>query len=266
MIQVASTDPDVWSPDMEVPCLTSGLPTPDSVQAQKEAHAKELELELRKGVDQLSKEHKKLTDNLHANANHQRNQYSIALSRMVKEQEILLRDQHEAQLRELRFMAQRQMAELERQAELLVNAWQDQDGGTLYSHAQPLQPRASQVPLPGPRVRASDLVSHTVQAAPMATPAMTPQAGSMRLAMPARKSGPLSLSQRGSIARVAAPGSYSPPYSVQVARSSSSVQVIQAQPMVRPCSMRSPIAMAPAAAVRAVPAQSAAPPGVHVRL
>lgn len=263
MIQVAS-DPDVWSPDLEVPCLTSGLPTPDSVQAQKEAHAKELELELRRGVDQLSKEHKKLTDNLHANANHQRSQYSIALSRMVKEQETLLRDQHEAQLRELRWMAQRQIGELERQAELLVNAWQDQDGGTPHSHAQPLQPRPSQVPLPGPRVRASDVVAHTVQATPLATPATMPQAGSMRLAMPARKSG-LSLSQRGSIARVAA-GSYSPPYSaVQVARSASSVQVIQAQPVVRPCSMRSPIAMAPAAAM-AVPAQTLAPPGVHVRL
>eukprot|EP00434_Breviolum_minutum_P038809 symbB.v1.2.034438.t1/scaffold4445.1/size39524/3 len=124
---------------------------------------------------------------------------------MVKEQETLLRDQHEAQLNELRRMANRQLADLERQAELLVNAWhQEQEEGAAVPHAQPSQPRPSYVPLPGSRVRlAPEAGQEVAYAAPVvpavvpavALPASTP--GSMCLPRPAGGAS-LTLSQRGS--------------------------------------------------------------------
>ncbi|CAK9102292.1 unnamed protein product [Durusdinium trenchii] len=113
--------------DPEVPCLTAGLPTPDSVAAQKEVHARRLERELRDAVDELAKEHRTLTDNLHANANHQRSQYQLALARMVKEQETTMRKEYDTQLLELRQVAQREIAQLEQQAELLVELWRKEE-------------------------------------------------------------------------------------------------------------------------------------------
>ncbi|CAJ1418337.1 unnamed protein product [Effrenium voratum] len=136
----------------EVPCLTAGLPTPDSVAAQKEAFAAELEQELRDGVAELSAKFRTMTDELHSNANEQRNQYNLTLETSAKEQEEMLEKQHAAQLRQLREAAMRQVAELEHQAELLVRARQMQEGREYTLRAAPFssrRPSLAQVPVPG---------------------------------------------------------------------------------------------------------------------
>ncbi|CAE6924757.1 unnamed protein product [Symbiodinium natans] len=124
MLQAGTT---ATTAEDEVPCLTAGLPTPDSVQAQKEAHIATLERGLREGVAELAEEHRRKTDELHTKATQQRSQLALALENMVKEQESLLDRQHQGQLQQLREAAQRQLVELDQQAELLVQAWRAQE-------------------------------------------------------------------------------------------------------------------------------------------
>ncbi|CAE7625037.1 unnamed protein product [Symbiodinium microadriaticum] len=133
----------------EVPCLTAGLPTPDSVQSQKEAHIASLERELREGVAQLAEQHRRKTDELHAKANQQRSQLSLALEKMVKEQEALLDRQHQAQSQQLQEAAQRQLTELTQQAELLVQAWRAQEGQIPPAHIRGLPRESLKVPSGG---------------------------------------------------------------------------------------------------------------------
>eukprot|EP00439_Symbiodinium_sp_Y106_P023966 s6248_g2.t3 len=159
----------------EVPCLTAGLPTPDSVQSQKEAHIASLERELREGVAQLAEQHRRKTDELHAKANQQRSQLSLALEKMVKEQEALLDKQHQTQSQQLQEAAQRQLTELNQQAELLVQAWRAQEG-----HIPPAQIRG----LPRESLK-------------------VPSGGSMRVAWPAYAAG--QGGQGGSMAVLVAP-------------------------------------------------------------
>lgn len=104
--------------------LTSGMPTPDAIQRQKEDFARSLELQLKQGVDMLGATHKKKTDDLHANANQQKHQFNLQLDQQVKQQEMVLSQQYNQQLMMLQQAAQQQRAELEQQASALTLEWQ----------------------------------------------------------------------------------------------------------------------------------------------
>lgn len=118
--------------------------------AQKDAYAKELETQLKQGVEQLGKEHSQKTEQLHQNSNEQRNQYHAMLEKQVKEQEIILNRQYNQQLTVLQNAAQQQLAELEQQASLLLKAWHQQqgneDGGSTSSGSQPGSPVSASAP------------------------------------------------------------------------------------------------------------------------
>ncbi|CAE7162284.1 unnamed protein product [Symbiodinium pilosum] len=133
----------------EAPCLTGGLPTPDSVAAQKEAYIESLERELREGVANLAEQHRRKTDDLHARANQQRSQFSLTLEKMAKEQETMLDRQHQSQLQQLQDSAQRQLNDLDRQAELLVQAWNAQEGHIVAAQSDSLAQESWKVPSGG---------------------------------------------------------------------------------------------------------------------
>jgi len=111
-------------PLLQVPCLTAGLPTPDSIAQQKEGYARALEEQLRKGVELLGQTHKQKTDNLHQSANKNKQQYDLMLDQQVKQQEMSLSQQYNQQLMMLQQAAQQQRAELEQQAAALILEWQ----------------------------------------------------------------------------------------------------------------------------------------------
>jgi len=109
---------------MQVPCLTQGLPTPDSIAQQKEAYARDLEGQLREGVQLLGQTHKQKTDLLHRTANENKQKYNLMLDAEVKKKEMLIQQQFNHQLLVLQQAAQQQRAELEQQAAGLTLDWE----------------------------------------------------------------------------------------------------------------------------------------------
>lgn len=100
--------------------LTAGLPTPDSIQRQKEMYARSLENQLKQGVDMLGAAHKQKTDSLLSTANKQKQEYNRMLDEHVKQQDQLLDKQYEQQVAALKQAAAQQRADLDRQAEAII--------------------------------------------------------------------------------------------------------------------------------------------------
>jgi len=96
--------------------LTEGIPDPSAVQRQKETFARSLEEQLRKGVEVLAATHKQQTDQLHEQANMEKERYNRMLDQQVKARELELSQQYNEQLMRLQQAAQAQRAELEQQA------------------------------------------------------------------------------------------------------------------------------------------------------
>lgn len=104
--------------------LTHGLPDPESIRQQKDGFARDLEEQLRKGVEKLGVAHKEQTESLHANANQEKHRYNLVLDQQVKQQELLLSQQYNEQLMRLQQTAQSQRAELEKQSCGLILEYQ----------------------------------------------------------------------------------------------------------------------------------------------
>merc|ERR1719291_1051836 len=66
------------------------LPDPEAIAIQKDAYAKDLEEQLRKGVETLGDTHRRQTDDLHSRANQEKTRYNLAMDQQVKQQELLL--------------------------------------------------------------------------------------------------------------------------------------------------------------------------------
>lgn len=96
--------------------LCAGLPDPETIRRQKEAYAKDLEEQLKRGVEMLGQAHKEQTELLHTSANQEKHRYNLAMDQQVKQQELLLSQQYNEQLMRLQQAAQQQRAELEQQA------------------------------------------------------------------------------------------------------------------------------------------------------
>merc|ERR1740138_199242 len=65
-----------------------GIPDPSAVQRQKENFARSLEEQLRKGVEVLAATHKQQTDQLHEQANQEKERYNKMLDQQVKAREL----------------------------------------------------------------------------------------------------------------------------------------------------------------------------------
>eukprot|EP00929_Paragymnodinium_shiwhaense_P119913 TRINITY_DN91827_c0_g1_i1.p1 TRINITY_DN91827_c0_g1~~TRINITY_DN91827_c0_g1_i1.p1 ORF type:complete len:444 (-),score=105.93 TRINITY_DN91827_c0_g1_i1:206-1345(-) len=104
--------------------LTSGFPDPESVRQQKDNFAKDLEDQLKTGVERLGVTHKQQMDLLKANANQEKHRYNLVLDQQVKQQELMLSQQYNEQLMRLQQAAQHKRAELEKQACGLILEYQ----------------------------------------------------------------------------------------------------------------------------------------------
>lgn len=131
---------------LKVPCLTAGMPTPDAIATKKEEYARNLEHELRNGVQLLGKVHKQKTDELHTKADQGKHQYNLVLDQQVKQQEMYLSQQYNEQLMILQQAAQQQRAELEQQAAALILEWQQRQTQVEFvKEQQGIQKRFAQV-------------------------------------------------------------------------------------------------------------------------
>lgn len=92
------------------------LADPETIQNQKEQYARDLEEQLRRGVEVLGETHKQQTEELHMRANQERTRYNLAMDQKVKQQELLLSQEYNEQLMRLQQAAQAKRAELEQQA------------------------------------------------------------------------------------------------------------------------------------------------------
>lgn len=100
------------------------LADPETIQAQKESYAKDLEEQLRRGVEVLGDTHKKQTEALHSAATQERTRYNLAMDQQVKQQELQLSQEYNEQLMRLQQAAQAKRAELETQATSLTLEFQ----------------------------------------------------------------------------------------------------------------------------------------------
>ena len=113
-------------PAMAYAAAPQPLVDPQTIQNQKEGHAKSLETQLRQGAEQLGQAHKNQVDMLHASATQQKMQYDLHMDQKVKEQELMMSQQYNQQLMQLQQAAQAQRAELEQQAARLTLEYQQQ--------------------------------------------------------------------------------------------------------------------------------------------
>jgi len=102
------------------PCLTSGLPDPESVHRQKNAYSKGLDDQLKHGTDVLEQRLKQQSEYLSMMGAQQKRQYMLAVDQHIKQQEMLLAQQHTEQLLALQQSAQQRKSALEQQANALV--------------------------------------------------------------------------------------------------------------------------------------------------
>jgi len=100
------------------------LADPETVNTQKESYARDLETQLRKGVEVLGVTHKQQTEALHAAANQEKTRYNLAMDQQVKQQELFLSQEYNEQLMRLQQAAQAKRAELEQQATQLTLEFQ----------------------------------------------------------------------------------------------------------------------------------------------
>jgi len=92
------------------------LADPDTINAQKENYARDLEEQLCRGVEVLGDTHRQQTETLHAAANQEKTRYNLAMDQQVKQQELFLSQEYNEQLMRLQQAAQAKRAELEQQA------------------------------------------------------------------------------------------------------------------------------------------------------
>jgi len=100
------------------------LADPDTIHNQKDTYAKDLEEQLKKGIDALSAAHRQQTDALHNAANQEKTRYNLALDQQVKQHELFLSQEYNEQLMRLQQAAQAKRAELETQATTLTLEFQ----------------------------------------------------------------------------------------------------------------------------------------------
>lgn len=147
------TPPDpMLGPRQAAGSLTAGLPTPDSIQRQKEVYVKSLETQLKQGVDMLGSAHKAKTDNLHNTANKRKHDNNVMLNNMLKQQEDMLDRQFEQQSAALKQIAAQRLVELNQQAEALLQALQRGTGTPLpraHGYATCSKQRLASPPPPG---------------------------------------------------------------------------------------------------------------------
>lgn len=108
----------------QVPGVNVPMPDPEAVAKQKEAYARELEVQLKDGAEKLGQNMKQQIDALHAQAQQEKSLHSLLVDQQVKQQELLLSQQYNQQLMRLTQAAQRQGAELEQQATNLMLEYQ----------------------------------------------------------------------------------------------------------------------------------------------
>jgi len=111
------------APPMQTPALQP-MVDPQTIQQQKEQHAKGLEVQLKTGAETLGMTHKRQIDMLHAASTQQKQQYDLHLDQKVKEQELAMSQQYNQALMQLQQAAQAQRAELEQQAARLTLEYQ----------------------------------------------------------------------------------------------------------------------------------------------
>jgi len=92
------------------------LADPETIMKQKAAYARDLEQQLRRGVEVLGEAHKQQTEALHNRANQEKTRYNLAMDQLVKQQELFLSQEYNEQLMRLQQAAQAKRAELEQQA------------------------------------------------------------------------------------------------------------------------------------------------------
>jgi len=125
MPQYATAQPmPQYASAMSAPAVAGPLVDPQSIQRQKEEHAKGLESQLKNGAETLGQAHKNQIAMLHAAATQQKQQYLLHMDQKVKEQELMLGQQYNQALMQLQQAAQAQRAELEIQAAKLTLAYQ----------------------------------------------------------------------------------------------------------------------------------------------
>jgi len=100
------------------------LADPETIHSQKEQYAKDLEEQLRRGVEVLGETHKQQTDELRARANREKTRYNLAMDQQVKQKELLLSQEYNEQLMRLQQAAQAKRADLEQQATTLTLEFQ----------------------------------------------------------------------------------------------------------------------------------------------
>lgn len=100
------------------------LADPDTVQKEKEKYARDLDEQLRRGVEVLGEAHRWQTGDLHARAKQEQTRYNLAVDQKVKQQELLLSQEYNEKLMKLQQVAQAKRAELELQATGLMLEFQ----------------------------------------------------------------------------------------------------------------------------------------------
>jgi hypothetical protein len=106
------------------PQLTQGMPDPSSIDSQKAMYSRELDEQLKQGVEVLAQQLKQQSAYLAAVGEQQKRQYGLQVDQDIKSKEMVLAQQHNEQLLMLQQAAQQQKSALEHQANALILEYQ----------------------------------------------------------------------------------------------------------------------------------------------
>lgn len=104
--------------------LTQGLPTPDSIQKQKEGYIKLLDEQLKQGQATLDQQRKQQTEYLHQQAKQQKDQVEMQIKQQVHQQETMLNQSYSQQMMVVQQASSQQKVALEQQAMQLTMEYQ----------------------------------------------------------------------------------------------------------------------------------------------
>lgn len=104
--------------------LTAGMPTPESIQKQKEGYIRLLDEQLEQGKQTLERQRKQQTDYLQQQAEQQKQQVEMQIKQQVHQQETMLNQNYNQELMRVKQASSQQKAALEQQAMQLTMEYQ----------------------------------------------------------------------------------------------------------------------------------------------